>query len=119
MYSWKTVLVTIGLLVGLKIWKPYFIENISWSWFDFLHQQEEKVHVDDIVLVDIDEKALEKYGQFFMDERYLQRDSTFLKSITYACLLNLATGPDRFRLRWDLFAEGLINRLTILSSQIN
>ena len=41
MYSWKTVLVTIGLLFGLKVWNPYLIENITWSWFDFLHQQHE------------------------------------------------------------------------------
>ena len=64
MYNWKTVLVTIGLCVGLKIWNPYFIENISWSWFDFLHQQQQIEKVEDIVLVDIDEKSLEKYGQY-------------------------------------------------------
>ena len=64
MYNWKTVLVTIGLLFGLKVCNPYFIENISWSWFDFLHQQKQIEHVDDIVLVDIDEKSLEEYDQF-------------------------------------------------------
>ena len=64
MYSWKTVLVTIGLLFGLKIWNPYLIENITWSWFDFLHQQHEIEQVEEIVLVDIDEKSLEKYGQY-------------------------------------------------------
>ena len=64
MYSWKTVLVTIGLLFGLKVWNPYLIENITWSWFDFLHQSHEVEQVEDIVLVDIDEKSLEKYGQY-------------------------------------------------------
>ena len=64
MYSWKTVLVTIGLLFGLKVWNPYLVENITWSWFDFLHQQHEIEQVDNIVLVDIDEKSLEKYGQY-------------------------------------------------------
>jgi adenylate cyclase len=116
MYSWKTVLITIGLLVGLKIWNPYFIENISWSWFDFLHQQEEKVQVDDIVLVDIDEKALEKYGQFpwprnFYRDILLQTDP----SNTHVFAIGF-TEPDRFG-GDELFAEGLINRLTILSSQ--
>jgi adenylate cyclase len=115
-YSWKTVLVTIALLVGLKIWNPYFIENISWSWFDFLHQQEEKVQVDDIVLVDIDEKALEKYGQFpwprnFYRDILLQTDP----SNTHVFAIGF-TEPDRFG-GDELFAEGLINRLTILSSQ--
>ena len=116
MYNWKTVLVTIALLVGLKIWNPYFIENISWSWFDFLHQQEEKVQVDDIVLVDIDEKALEKYGQFpwprnFYRDILLQTDP----SNTHVFAIGF-TEPDRFG-GDELFAEGLINRLTILSSQ--
>ena len=116
MYSWKTVLVTISLLVGLKIWNPYFIENISWSWFDWLHQQEEKVHAPDIVLVDIDEKSLEKYGQFpwprnFYRDILLQTDP----SNTHVFAIGF-TEPDRFG-GDELFAEGLINRLTILSSQ--
>ena len=116
MYSWKTVLVTIGLLVGLKIWNPYFIENISWSWFDFLHQQEEKVHVDDIVLVDIDEKALEKYGQFPWP-RDIYREILLSSSPSLTHVFSIAfTEPDRFG-QDELFAEGLINRLTILSSQ--
>ena len=116
MYSWKTVLVTISLLVGLKIWNPYFVENISWSWFDWLHQQEEKVHAPDIVLVDIDEKSLEKYGQFpwprnFYRDILLQTDP----SNTHVFAIGF-TEPDRFG-GDELFAEGLINRLTILSSQ--
>jgi adenylate cyclase len=115
-YSWKTVLVTIALLVGLKIWSPYIIENIQWSYFDWLHQQEEKVQVDDIVLVDIDEKALEKYGQFpwprnFYRDILLQTDP----SNTHVFAIGF-TEPDRFG-GDELFAEGLINRLTILSSQ--
>ena len=116
MYSWKTVLVTIALLVGLKIWSPYIIENIQWSYFDWLHQQEEKVQVDDIVLVDIDEKALEKYGQFpwprnFYRDILVQTDP----SNTHVFAIGF-TEPDRFG-GDELFAEALINRLTILSSQ--
>jgi len=116
MYSWKTVLVTISLLVGLKIWNPYFIENISWSWFDFLHQQKEIELVDDIVLVDIDEKALEKYGQFPWP-RGIYRDILLDTDPTNTHVFAIAfTEPDRFGQDND-FAEGLINRLTILSSQ--
>ena len=55
MYSWKTVLVTIGLLFGLKIWNPYLVENITWSWIDFIHQSKQIEQVDNIVLVAIDE----------------------------------------------------------------
>ena len=64
MYNWKTVLLTLGVLVGLKIWSPYLVENIKWSYFDVLHQQKESQHIKDIVLVDIDEKSLDKYGQY-------------------------------------------------------
>ena len=60
MYSWKTVLVTIAVLFGLKIWNPFLVENMKWSWFDFLHQQHEIEEVQDIVLVDIDEKTAGK-----------------------------------------------------------
>ena len=116
MYNWKTVLVTIGLLVGLKIWNPYFIENISWSWFDYLHQQKEIEQVDDIVLVDIDEKSLEKYGQFpwprgIYGDLLLNTDPSLTHVFSIAF-----TEPDRFDQDKD-FALGLINRLSVLSSQ--
>jgi len=116
MYNWKTVLVTIGLCVGLKIWNPYFIENISWSWFDFLHQQQKVEKVEDIVLVNIDEKSLEKYGQYpwprkIYGDILLNTDP----SLTHVFAIGF-TEPDRFEQDED-FALGLINRLSILSSQ--
>ena len=64
MYNWKVVLLTLGVLVGLKIWSPYLVDNIKWSYFDVLHQQKESQLIDNIVLVDIDEKSLDKYGQY-------------------------------------------------------
>jgi len=116
MYSWKTVIATIGLLVGLKIWSPYIVENIQWSWFDFLHQQKEKVHVPEIVLVNIDEPSLQKYGQFpWPRDTYrdllLQTDPTNTHVFTMVFSEEDRFGGDR------AFAEGLINRLTILGSQ--
>ncbi len=116
MYNWKTVLVTISLCLGLKIWNPYFIENISWSWFDFLHQQQEIQKVEDIVLVDIDEMSLEKYGQFpwprgIYGKILLNTDP----SLTHVFAIGF-TEPDRFQ-QDDDFALGLINRLSVLSSQ--
>ena len=115
MYNWKTVLGTIALLVGLKIWNPYFIENISWSWFDWLHQQEEKVHVQDIVLVDIDEKSIEKYGQFpFPRNIYSDILLNTDPSLTHVFAIKFAQS-DRFG-GDNAFAYALENRLTILSS---
>ena len=115
MYSWKTVLVTIGLLFGLKVWNPYLIENITWSWFDFLHQQHEIEKVEEIVLVDIDEKSLEKYGQYpWPRDIYadIMMESSYTNSHVFTQLFK---EPDRFD--GDAkFAEGLINRLTVLSA---
>jgi len=114
-YNWKTVLVTIGVLVGLKIWSPYIVENIKWSWFDFLHQQQEQIHVQDIVLVDIDEKSLETYGQYPWP-RDIYRDLLLNTDYTNTHVFSiLFAEPDRFG-GDESFAEGLINRLSILSS---
>ena len=115
MYNWKTVLVTIGVLVGLKIWSPYIVENIKWSWFDFLHQQQEQFHVHDIVLVDIDEKSLETFGQYPWP-RDVYRDLMLNTDYTNTHVFSiLFAEPDRFG-GDESFAEGLINRLSILSS---
>jgi adenylate cyclase len=115
MYNWKVVLLTIGVLFGLKVWNPYIVENIKWSWFDFLHQQEEKVHVPDIVLVDIDEKSLEEYGQFPWP-RDVYRDLLLNTSYTNTHVFSiLFAEPDRFS-GDEAFAEGLVNRLSILSA---
>jgi adenylate cyclase len=115
MYSWKTVLITIGLLVGVKIWNPYIVENIQWSWFDFLHQQHEEIHVDDIVLVNIDEKSIDKYGQYpFPRDVYgdtlwdTHHTNTHVFSIIFS-------EPDRFG-GDEVFADGLVNRLSILGA---
>jgi len=115
MYSWKTVLVTIAVLFGLKIWNPFLVENIKWSWFDFLHQQHEIEEVQDIVLVDIDEKSLEKYGQYPWP-RDVYRDIMLESSYTNTHVFTqLFKEPDRFGGDAE-FAEGLVNRLSVLSA---
>ena len=116
MYSWKTVLITIGVFVGLKIWSPYLVENIKWSYFDVLHQTQETVQVDDIVLVDIDEKSLEVFGQYPIKRsiyRDILLDTHYTNTHVFTQLFNQ---PDRSSGEDEIFAEGLVNRLTILSS---
>ena len=116
MYSWKTVLITIGVFVGLKIWSPYLVENITWSYFDVLHQSQEKVQVDDIVLVDIDEKSLEVFGQYPIKRsiyRDIMLDTSYTNTHVFTQLFNQ---PDRNQGEDEIFAEGLVNRLSILAS---
>ena len=116
MFSWKSVLVSISLLVGLKIWSPYIVENIQWSWFDTLHQQKGEFYVNDIVLVDIDEKTLETLGQYPLPRgnySQLMLDSHYSNTHVFSMVFS---EPDRTPNEDLLFAEGLVNRLSILSS---
>tara|TARA_B100001173_G_scaffold141690_1_gene122975 strand:+ start:9099 stop:10934 length:1836 start_codon:yes stop_codon:yes gene_type:complete len=115
MYNWKTVLITIGVLVGFKIWSPYLVENIKWSYFDVLHQQKGEKLIEDIVLVDIDEKSLDKYGQYPWPRNIyadIMLDSHYTNTHVFT---QVFSQPDRFG-GDEQFAEGLVNRLSILSA---
>ena len=101
--------------MGIKIWSPYLIDNVRWSYFDVLHQQKEKVIVDDILLVNIDEKAIEKYGQYPFP-RDIYADTLWETHHSNTHVFNiLFAEEDRFG-GDEVFAEALENRLTILSS---
>ena len=115
MYNWKTVLLTIVALVGVKIWSPYLIDNVRWSYFDVLHETKEKEHVEDILLVNIDEKSIEKYGQYPFS-RDIYADTLWETHHSNTHVFNiLFAEPDRFG-GDEVFANALENRLTILSS---
>ena len=115
MYKWWTVLFTIALLVGLRVSDPFLLESIRLNYFDFLQTQKEKIQVDDIVLVDIDEKALEKYGQFPFP-RDVWADMILNTPDTSASVLTATFAqPDRFG-KDDELRNALGNRLTLLSA---
>jgi len=115
MYNWKTVLLTIVALVGVKIWSPYLIDNVRWSYFDVLHETKETQKVEDILLVNIDEKSIEKYGQYPFP-RDIYADTLWETHHSNTHVFNiLFAEPDRFG-GDEVFANALENRLTILSS---
>ena len=115
MYNWKTVLLTIVALVGVKIWSPYLIDNVRWSYFDVLHETKEKEHVEDILLVNIDEKSIDKYGQYPFP-RDIYADTLWETHHSNTHVFNiLFAEKDRFD-GDEVFANALENRLTILSS---
>jgi len=115
MYKWWTVLGTIALLVGLRIADPFLMESIRLNYFDFLQTQQEPVQVNDIVLVDIDERALEKYGQFPFP-RGVWADMISKTPETSASVLTATFAqPDRFGEDEEL-RNALGNRLTLLSA---
>ena len=64
MTKWWSVLITIGLLACIKIWNPDPLQSLRYIQYDFFQQKMEQVQVDDIVLVNIDEKAIQQEGQY-------------------------------------------------------
>jgi adenylate cyclase len=58
-----TALLTLALVVGIRIADPTFVESVRLRYFDTLITSKE-VTVNNIVTVDIDERSLDKYGQW-------------------------------------------------------
>ena len=60
-----TALLTLALVVGIRIADPTFVESVRLRYFDTLVTQPRAVPAPDtIVTVNIDEAALDKYGQW-------------------------------------------------------
>ena len=60
-----TALLTLTLVVGIRIADPTFVESVRLRYFDTLVTQPREVPAPDtIVTVNIDEAALDKYGQW-------------------------------------------------------
>jgi len=62
--KWWTVLITIAGFAALSISNPNFIQSIEYSYYDYLHSKKEKIASEDIVLVNIDERAIAAEGQY-------------------------------------------------------
>jgi adenylate cyclase len=60
-----TALLTLALVVGIRIADPSFVESVRLRYFDTLVTQPRDIPApDSIVTVNIDEAALDKYGQW-------------------------------------------------------
>jgi len=58
-----TALITLALVLGIRILDPSFIESVRLRYFDTLITAKEPV-ANNIYTVNIDESALDKYGQW-------------------------------------------------------
>jgi len=114
MYNWKVVLITIALLVSVRIADPKLVEQFRLNYFDSLQYLQEPVD-SGIVLVDIDEKSLEQFGQFpFPRDIYAQELSKNGALSLYVMNMSF-TEADRFGGDEDL-ANVMNLREVILSS---
>ena len=61
---WTFAFVTLVVLTYIGLQEPFVKEILKLKSFDILIQQEEKELSKDIGIVTIDEKSIEKYGQW-------------------------------------------------------
>ena len=113
--KWWTVLITIAAFAALQISNPSFIQSLTYNYYDLLHQQKETVNVEDIVLVNIDERAIAAEGQYPFPRdiiaKYINNgpaDSLYVLNVIYS-------EPDRFGKDADL-AQAMANKAVVLSS---
>jgi adenylate cyclase len=113
MYNWKVVLLTIILLVTVRVQDPKLVEQFRLNYFDSLQSYQEPIKADNIVIVDIDESALNRYGQFpFSRDLYANWLNSSPENNAYVFNMGF-TEKDRFGKDSDL-AAAMGNRDVIL-----
>ena len=118
MYNWKIVLITILLLVTVRVQDPKLLEQFRLNYFDSLQSYQEPIKADNIVIVDIDVKALDTYGQFpFSRDIYADWLNSSPENNAYVFNMGF-TEADRFGKDSDL-AEAMGTRDVILSSFVS
>ena len=109
-----TALITLALVVGLRIADPTFVESIRLRYFDTLITSKAPEYIG-VSVVNIDEKALEKYGQFpFSRDIYATIIRDLYRRNAGLVVFNVLT-PDRDRMGRDAdYVQALRQYPTIL-----
>ena len=109
-----TALITLALVVGLRVADPTFVESIRLRYFDTLVTSKAPESIG-VSVVNIDEKALEKYGQFpFSRDIYATVIRDLYRRNAGLVVFNVLT-PDRDRMGRDAdYVQALRQYPTIL-----
>ena len=109
-----TALITLVLVVGLRIADPAFVESVRLRYFDTLVTSKAPETIG-VSVVNIDEKALEKYGQFpFSRDIYGSIIRELYRRNAGLVVFNVLT-PDRDRMGQDAaYIQALRQHPTIL-----
>ena len=62
--QWWTVLFTIAGFAAISISNPNIIQSIEYAYYDALQQNKTKEIIEEVVLVNIDERAISAKGQY-------------------------------------------------------
>ena len=113
--KWWSVLFTIAGFVALSISNPSFIQTLEYSYYDSLQQNKEKEIIEDVVLVNIDERAISAKGQYPWPRGsvadYLRdgpADSLYVLNVIYS-------EADRFK-EDHLLAAAMADKAVVLAS---
>ena len=111
--SW-TALLTLALVVGLRVADPAFVESVRLRYFDTLVTSK-PTEVIGVSTVNIDEKALERYGQFpFSRDIYAAIIQDLYRRNAGLVVFNVLT-PDRDRMGRDAdYVQALRKYPTVL-----
>ena len=109
-----TALITLALIVGIRMVDPAFIESVRLRYFDTLVTSK-PAEVTGVHVVNIDEKALERYGQFpFSRDIYGAIIRDLYRRNAGLVVFNVLT-PDRDRMGQDAsYIQALRQYPTIL-----
>ena len=111
-----TALITLALVVGLRVADPAFVESVRLRYFDTLVTSK-PVETIGVSVVNIDEKALEKYGQFpFPRDVYAKLIRDLYSRNAGLVVFNILTpDPDRMG-RDSTYIQALRQYPTVLPS---
>ena len=111
-----TALITLTLITALRVADPAFIESVRLRYFDTLVTSKPAEPIG-VSVVNIDEKALEKYGQFpFSRDIYGRIIADLYRRNAGLVVFNILT-PDRDRLGRDAdYVQALKQYPTVLPS---
>ena len=115
MTKWWSVLPIIFIGCYLQITQPDPVKALGHVYYDTLHSTVEEVSVDDIVLVNIDEKAIQVEGQYPWPRDSIAKYLTDAPAGNLYVLNVLYSEPDRFGKDLEL-AQALANQAVVLSS---
>ncbi len=95
-----TALLTLALVVGIRVADPTFVESVRLRYFDTLVTSK-PAELIGVSVVNIDEKSLEKYGQFpFSRDVYAKIISDLYRRNAGLVVFNVLT-PDKDRMGQD------------------
>ena len=113
--KWYWVIITIIALLWIRVEDPFLVESMRLNYFDALQRQHEPVKSSDILLVNVDEKAIQEFGQWswsrdIFADRLFQTSESSINVFTI-----IYSEADRFG-KDEFFSEVLSMRVNILAS---